>query len=83
VCGTVASSHYAEKTKGSPTFLNLDEAYPKQIFTIVIWGIERSKFGKPETTYQNTKVCVTGEITQFKGTPEINATDPTQIVVQK
>ena len=42
MCGKVVSTHYAAQTKGQPTFLNLDEAYPRQIFTIVIWGSERS-----------------------------------------
>ena len=31
VCGTVASATYAIRTKGRPTFLNLDQPYPKQI----------------------------------------------------
>ena len=45
VCGEVASTRYADSTKGQPTFLNLDKPYPNQIFTIVIWGDNRSKFG--------------------------------------
>jgi hypothetical protein len=28
VCGVVASTHYSNRTKGEPTFLNLDEPYP-------------------------------------------------------
>lgn len=31
VCGTVASAHFAAKTKGQPTFINLDKPYPNQI----------------------------------------------------
>src|SRR5246127_4847545 len=50
VCGRVACAHFAEKVKGLPTFMNLDMPYPKQIFTIVIWGAERPKFGNPERT---------------------------------
>jgi hypothetical protein len=38
VCGRVASATYAVRTKGRPTFLNLDQPYPKQIFTVLIWG---------------------------------------------
>src|SRR5437763_5493062 len=48
VCGTVVSTRYAATTKGRPTFLNLDKPYPNQIFTVVIWGSDRDKFGKPE-----------------------------------
>src|SRR5580704_17641643 len=60
VCGSVATSRYADSTKGQPTFLNLDKPYPNQVFTIVIWGDNRSKFGKPENDYNGKRVCVTG-----------------------
>lgn len=83
VCGKVVSTRYATNSKGQPTFLNLDEPYPKEIFTILIWGDNRSKFGKPETEYRDKNVCVTGKITSYRGTPEIVANDASQIVVQK
>jgi len=38
VCGKVVSTHYASGSKGQPTFLNLDEPYPKEVFTILIWA---------------------------------------------
>lgn len=83
VCGNVVSAHYAARTKGNPTFLNLDESYPKQIFTILIWGSDRSKFGDPENKYANKKVCVTGTIKDYKGVPEVVAEQPSQIEIQK
>ena len=83
VCGTVASARYAEKSKAQPNFLNLDEPYPKQIFTILIWGDDRSKFGAPEDKYLNTRLCATGLIKLYRGVPEIEASDPSQIEVQK
>jgi len=83
VCGKVVSTRYADKSKGQPTFLNLDEPYPKQIFTIVIWGSDRPKFGEPEKRYRDTSVCVTGKITSHRGTPEIAANDPGEIEIQK
>jgi hypothetical protein len=58
VCGKVASTHYAKNSKGEPTFLNLDEPYPKEIFTILIWGSDRVKFGTPESEYKALQVCV-------------------------
>jgi hypothetical protein len=75
VCGRVASTHFASKSKGEPTFLNLDEPYPKEVFTILIWGSDRAKFGTPETKYKDAKVCVTGKITSHREKPEIIATD--------
>jgi hypothetical protein len=67
VCGEVVSTRFASSTKGRPTFLNLDKPYPGQIFTIVIWGEDRAKFGAPEETY--------------RGTPEIIASDPKQLML--
>jgi len=79
VCGEVVSTRYADSTKGQPTFLNLDKPYPNQVFTIVIWGNNRSKFGAPENDYKGKRICVTGKITAYAGLPEIVADDPKQI----
>src|SRR5712692_6092765 len=64
VCGDVASTHYAASTKGQPTFLNLDKPYPNQIFTVLIWGSNRSKFGRPEC--DGKRICVAGKITEYR-----------------
>src|SRR5262245_28501025 len=82
VCGVVVSTKYSESSRRSPTFLDLDNPYPRQPFTIVIWGTDRAKFGAPEATYAGKRVCVTGTIEEFRGTPEIVVTDPAQIVTQ-
>jgi len=74
VCGTVASEHFAANTKGQPTFINLDEPYPRQIFTILIWGSDRGAFGQIPK-----KLCVTGTISSYRGIPEIIARTPSQI----
>ena len=71
VCGVVVSSHYAKSIKGEPTFLNLDAAYPEHIFTVLIWGNDREQFKKPEIRYKNQKICVHGEISSYKGIPQI------------
>jgi hypothetical protein len=83
ICGKVASTHYAKASKGEPTFLNLDEPYPREIFTILIWGSDRGKFGTPESEYKGLRVCVTGKITTYRGTPEIVANERGQIEIQK
>lgn len=79
VCGKVASAHYASSSRGQPTFLNLDEPYPREIFTILIWGSDRPKFGKPDEGFGNKRVCATGMIKSYRGTPEIVAMEPSQI----
>jgi len=82
VCGHVVSTRYAASTKGQPTFLNLDKPYPNQVFTAVIWGSNRSKFGKPEDDYKEKRVCVTGRIAEYRGKPEIVVDNPGQIAVE-
>jgi DNA/RNA endonuclease YhcR with UshA esterase domain len=79
VCGEVASAHYAQRSRGNPTFINLDKPYPNQVFTILIWGSDRTKFDNPEQTYSGKRVCVTGKIDDYKGTAEIVVHDPSQI----
>lgn len=79
VCGLVASSRFAVRSRGNPTFLNLERPYPNQIFTVLIWGSDRQKFGMPEAKYLGKQICVTGDIRFYHGTPEIIATQPTQI----
>ena len=79
VCGIVASATFAARTKGQPTFLNLDQPYPTHIFTVLIWGSDRPKFGQPEVVYKGKRLCVTGTIKAFRGMPEIVATDQGQI----
>ena len=82
VCGKVVSTAWSESSRGRPTFLNFDKPYPDQIFTLVIWGSDRSKFGEPETAYRGKRVCVTGKISSFKGVPEVVASEPAQIKAQ-
>lgn len=80
VCGIVASAHYAARSKGQPTFLNLDRPYPSQIFTVLIWGDKRSLFdGAPEKYYSGKRICVTGTIKSYRGAPEIIVNSPGQI----
>src|ERR1700691_918250 len=52
VCGRVVSSQHAMISKGEATFLNLDEPYPREIFTILIRGSDREKIGAPEDSYK-------------------------------
>ena len=79
VCGVVASANYATKSKDQPTFLNFDQPYPNQIFTVMILGSDRPKFGAPERSFMGKRMCATGEIMQYRGKPEIIATSPNQL----
>jgi hypothetical protein len=69
VCGVVASEHTATSSRGRPTFINLDAAYPNQVFTILVWGDDRNNVGA--LPQNGTHVCVTGLITDYHGVPEM------------
>jgi hypothetical protein len=79
VCGKVVSTKYAESSRRSPTFLNLDQAYPNQVFTAVIWGDARPKFKTPPELIKGHAICVNGTITLYKGRAEMEVSDPAQI----
>ena len=83
VCGKVVSTRYSEDSRGKPTFLNFDQPYPNHIFTVLIWGNDRSKFGDPEAAYRGKHLCVTGTISAYKNVPEIVASQPSQVKLQK
>jgi len=52
---------------------------PHAPFTVVIYGDNRSKFGTPETSLRGKRICVTGQISDYRGKPEIVLTDPNQL----
>jgi hypothetical protein len=79
VCGRVIDSRYLSSSRKGPTFLNLDKPYPNHIFTVVIWRVDRFKFGEPEKKFRDKRICVTGKISSYRGLPQIIATDPAQI----
>lgn len=72
VCGSVVSVDYIPEIKGKPTFINFGEAYPNQEFTAVIWFENLHQWKTPpDQTYENREVCVTGQIQDHEGTPQI------------
>jgi hypothetical protein len=82
VCGQVASIHFAAHSRGEPTFLDLDAAYPNQVFTVLVWGEDRAKFGNIDAQYSKAHVCVHGTITQYRGGPEMVVHDPSSISIR-
>lgn len=83
VCGTVAGVHTATSSKGSPTFVNLDKTYPNQVFTILIWGSDLSKFSPAPASWGDKRVCATGKIELYHNVPEIVAREAGQISFPK
>jgi len=82
-CGKVATARLMEKMNNAPAFLNIDGAYPNQVFTVVIWKPEREKFAeKPETFYLNKQVCIYGKVELFREQIQMVVRSESQIVVQ-
>lgn len=79
VCGHVATVRLAFRTRGQPTFLNFGTPYPHHVFTAIIWGLDRGKFGDPQQRYLNKRICVTGRNTVYRGQPEIVLHSPRQV----
>ena len=79
VCGVVASAKFAANSRSQPTFLDLERPYPNAVFTAVIFGGDRPKFGAPEKSLEGARVCVTGVIRLYRGRPEMILNDPSQL----
>ncbi len=79
VCGLVASGKYGADLKSQPTFLDFEKPYPDQVFTAVIFGSDRAKFGTPESSLRGKRICVTGKIQDRSGLPQIILNDPKQL----
>lgn len=66
VCGRVAQ--IKEFSKG--IYLNFDNYYPRQNLTAVIWSNDIYNFGDIDQ-YVGSSLCISGEITSYRGTPQI------------
>jgi hypothetical protein len=63
----------------APTFVDLGQPYPNEVFTAIIFGSDRPKFGTPEVSLQGKPICVTGEIFLFQGKPKMALREPKQL----
>jgi hypothetical protein len=80
VCGTVVDAAHATSVRGSPTFLNFEEAYPDPVFTVVVWQDVRAQFDvPPESAFRGRRICVAGRIEEHEGRPQIVLDDPSRI----
>ena len=78
ICGRVGSTRFAENSRGSPTYINLGPAFPDHVFTIIIWGTDRAQFSSPPEEVSGV-ICVAGEVTSFRGNPQIVVSTPHKI----
>ncbi|MGS0692142.1 hypothetical protein [Shewanella sp. 30m-9] len=56
-------------------YFNLDERYPRQSLTLVVWEDDlydfKKRFGTPDNLVGN-RVCGKGKVTEYKGRNQIN-----------
>jgi hypothetical protein len=79
VCGDVVSANFVTNMQEQPTFLNLAKRYPNEVFTAVIWGVDRARFDYAPENLQGASICVSGEITTYRGIAQIIVRTPDQI----
>lgn len=78
ICSTVFGAKALEKI----TFINLGAAHPNSPLTIVVMAKDYANFTTPPATmYVNKKLCVTGEVKEFKGKIEMAITKPDDIKI--
>lgn len=83
-CGKVATARLMDRMMNAPAFLNIDQAYPNQTFTVVVWAADRKKFAeRPEKFYLNKNVCIYGKLEKFKEQLQVVVHSEEQLVVQE
>jgi micrococcal nuclease len=65
------------------TLVDVGGSHPNEALTLLIKGDDRKKFKvAPEEYFKGKKVCITGQVIDYKGKPEIVVTDTLQIKLQ-
>lgn len=81
IVGKVVSAKYIPKSQS--TFLNLDQSFPNQIFSVMIWKDGRINFSyQPEKELEGKYIIVTGKVELDKnGIPGITVMKEEQISI--
>ena len=81
VCAKIYGGIFLDRSKDTPTFLNVGGAYPNNTLTLVIWADLRKEFEqKPEEFYKDKTVCIFGKVTLFRDKPQIVLYNKNQLV---
>ena len=84
VVGEIVDAYQATDSNGSPTFIDMGASYPdSNRVTLLIWEENLYNFDDdPETMYMGETVAVTGTVSTYDGTIQIEVTDPSQIEIR-
>lgn len=81
--GPVKRITHRPDINGQPTWIEIGASFPDDSrVTLVIWGDHRDRFGS--TVLQSLAgkiVCVMGTVTTYKSLPQVQLTDPLQLVL--
>ena len=81
ICGKVVSTHLS---KNGHIFLNLDQSFPEQIFSITIWKSNTTNFSYlPHLELKNKQICIKGRINENKGIPTMTVENEKSISIQE
>lgn len=76
---TVCDSVAQVKSFSKGTYLNFGSAYPNQDLTIVIWSSDENNFSDI-INFEGRKLCIYGQIGSYKGIPQIQLKNTSQIL---
>jgi hypothetical protein len=79
VCGIIAETNYVRGDKGSPTYLNFTNPYPRHNFTVIVWKEDRKHFDYKPESLEGYQACVYGEIFVRRSRPQMTIRLPDQI----
>lgn len=79
ICGKVVSTHLS---KNGHVFINLDQSFPNQLFSITIWKSNTTNFSySPNEFLKGKTICVKGKVSENKGTPTMSVSNEKSIEI--
>jgi DNA/RNA endonuclease YhcR with UshA esterase domain len=83
ICMKIFGGIYLDRSKGTPTLLNVGDSYPRNPLTLFIGEDIRQTFAeKPEEFFKGKDVCITGKLELYKEKIQIRIASKEQIVLQ-
>lgn len=81
VSGRIAGISYRPQSAGQPTWINIGADFPdRNRLVAVVWGRNRGALGGVLRDLQSgDRICVVGEVDDFRGVPQIEVTSSGQI----
>lgn len=80
--GCIVGTSLRSETNGKPLFINLFDPYPRNLFSVIIWGDDQHKF-LSAAEYTQKMVRITGRLEKGKngGRPSIHLKESKQITI--